>query len=133
MDSLTAHSEGHVHTVVDQKGNIVLLGHVMESLRSGNEMPGIACLVAVLHKRDAAAKGSVHDVTDVLVAQNRGRGVCDQIKAAVNRRAAGSYRRGHGEEKARLWDWVYLGVGWCHTEDTRARSDVLYDSHILNE
>lgn len=76
MNALTAHSKGHVDPIVNQERNIVLPGHLMKILCNSDEMASITCLVSVLHERDATAEGSVDDVTDILVAKNRGGGVC---------------------------------------------------------
>lgn len=95
MNPLAAHSEGHVHAVVDEERNIVLLGHLVQSFRNRDEVPSVACLVPILYQRDATAEGSVYDVTNILVAKNRGRGICDQIEAVIDRRATGRYRGGH--------------------------------------
>lgn len=76
MNALTAHSKGHIYPIIDEERNTVLSSQLMKFLCGGDEMASIACLVSVLHERDAAAESSVDDVTDILVAKNRGGGVC---------------------------------------------------------
>lgn len=76
MDAFTVYSEGHIYPVIDQERNIIFSGHLMKLLCGSDEVARIACLVSILHKRNASAEGSVDDVTDILVAKNRGGRIC---------------------------------------------------------
>lgn len=77
MDAFTVYREGHIYPVVDQERNTIFSGHLMKFLCGSDEVTRIVCLVSVLHESDASAEGSVDDVTDILIAKNRGSRICD--------------------------------------------------------
>lgn len=89
MHPLTANLNGHINPVIDQQRHAIALGNCMESLGCLHGGCSIALLVAVLYACYAALKCSFDDLDEVLVAENGGRGVGDEVDAVVY------YRLGH--------------------------------------
>lgn len=84
MHALAAHGQRDVDPVVDEQRHPMLLSDGVQPLRRRYQVSRVARLVAVLHDGDAPADGAVHDVTDVLVAKDRGCGVGHQVEGVVS-------------------------------------------------
>lgn len=84
MNPLTANLGGHINAVVDQKGHIVLLRDAMQLARRLDKVRPVQVLVSVLDDGDAALESLLHDPGEVSVAEDGGRGVCDEVDAVVD-------------------------------------------------
>lgn len=100
MDTFAAYGQGHIHPVIDEQRDVIFLRDLMKSLGSRNQDRSITGFVPILHNGYPSAECSVDDVTDVLVAENYRRRVCNKIEAVVDlyRSGMGGDRGGHGDK-----------------------------------
>lgn len=96
MHALAADGQRDVDPVVDEQRHIVPLCDIVQLPRRRDQGARVARLVPVLHDRDAPADGAVDDVSDVLVAKDRGCGVGHQVECVVRHGAGCRTKKGLG-------------------------------------
>lgn len=94
VHALAADGQSHIDPVVDEQRHIVTLCDSVQLPRRRDQGPRVARLVPVLHDRDSPADGAVDDVTDVLVAKDRGCGVGHQVERVVRHGAGCRTKKG---------------------------------------
>lgn len=102
VHALAPNGQGDIDPVVDEQRHSMLLRDGVQSLCRLYQVSRVARLVPVLHDGDAPADGAVDDVTDVLVAKDRGCGVGHQVEGVVSHGARQGFDAGP----------IFLNWGW---------------------